>query len=94
MRLPEDLHYYTPDEAVEKYCPMSPKRKCDGPDCMAWRWKKGAGRVIFWAESKLTPKPLDHWIRIGDAPAGDMIKGLSGQFIEGPTKGYCGMVKA
>jgi hypothetical protein len=39
-------HYVTPEEADYKLCPMA-KRKpnvkweyfCDGPRCMAWRWK-------------------------------------------------------
>ena len=39
-------HYVTPEEADEKLCPMAKQQQnaeweyyCDGPKCMAWRWR-------------------------------------------------------
>lgn len=37
-------NYLTPEEVEEKYCPFKPWTpkaliSCDGPECMAWRWK-------------------------------------------------------
>ena len=34
-------HYVTPEEAYEKLCPQREMQRmwCDGPKCMAWRWK-------------------------------------------------------
>ena len=94
MNVIDDLHYVTPEDASKKICPMEmTEYHCLGPKCMAWRWHYRGGRTIFWAQSYLTPEPLDHWIRVGDAPGAELIDRPSGHFVEGPTKGYCGMVK-
>ena len=92
MNVLNHLHHQTPEDAKGKKCPMSADRTCDGPDCMAWRWHDEGGRSISWVENFLTPKPLDHWIRIEDLPNAELFDRPSGRFIEGPTKGYCGMV--
>ena len=38
----DNPHYVTPEEAKEKICPLKPNQMsiwCEGPKCMAWRWK-------------------------------------------------------
>jgi hypothetical protein len=38
----DNPHYVTPVEAKEKICPLKPNQMsiwCEGPKCMAWRWK-------------------------------------------------------
>ena len=47
----DNPHYVTPEEAYEKLCPQREMQRmwCDGPKCMAWRWKQMkdlSGKVI------------------------------------------------
>ena len=37
----DNPHYVTPEEAYEKLCPQREMQRmwCDGPKCMAWRWR-------------------------------------------------------
>ena len=37
----DNPHYVTPEEAYEKLCPQREMQSvsCDGPKCMAWRWR-------------------------------------------------------
>jgi len=38
----ENPHYLTPEEAKEKICPFKPNQMsiwCEGPNCIAWRWR-------------------------------------------------------
>lgn len=41
----DNPHYVTPDEAKKKSCPMAKPNtafhdpRCNGPNCMAWRWQ-------------------------------------------------------
>lgn len=98
----DNPHYVTPEEAENKICvqsmqivmPMdSEAASCAGPKCMAWRWHWDKSRSIFWVANKVNPVPQPHWIRTGDLYSKEFLDGRdSGTFIEGPTKGYCGMV--
>ena len=46
----DNPHYVTPEDAKRKSCPMAKPNtafhdpRCNGPNCMAWRW------VYQWAE--------------------------------------------
>ena len=47
----DNTNYVTPEEAYEKLCPQREMQRmwCDGPKCMAWRWKQMkdlSGKVI------------------------------------------------
>ena len=37
----DNTNYVTPEEAYEKLCPQREMQRmwCDGPKCMAWRWR-------------------------------------------------------
>ena len=38
----DNPHYVTPEEAGKMICPHKPNQMsiwCEGPKCMAWRWK-------------------------------------------------------
>ena len=46
QNMTDNPHYVTPEEADLKLCPMAKQHQnaeweyyCDGPKCMAWRWK-------------------------------------------------------
>jgi hypothetical protein len=56
----KDPNYVTPEEAEKMLCPMGMSYNdgevfCDGPKCMAWRWKEltdwkeGEGLKIEWS---------------------------------------------
>jgi len=86
----------TPEEAANKFCPhgmvnLHPSGFCVGPKCMAWRWVDNKGKIWFWAETPLHPIPQENWIPIEEF----QINGRkAGKFREGPTHGYCGMVRS
>ena len=84
-------NYVTPEEAKEKACAVDPQNwSCSGPSCMAWRWKSGTGRNWIWADDLNKSGPPAHWIPVKEWMQGDR---RCGEFIEGPTHGYCGMVR-
>jgi hypothetical protein len=46
----------------------------------------------YWRENVLTPDPEPHWVYVGENPYKDNFPNdKSGTYIEGPTKGYCGL---
>ena len=93
-------HYVTPEEAKKKICPssmggllmvqntvMASEHGCLGPDCMAWRWKQVASKAIFYTPHPAKPVPDSNWI------LEEQISATVGLYKEGPTHGYCGMVR-
>ena len=83
-------HLVTPEEAEKKYCPLK-YSDCIGTKCMAWRWKSSTGRYWIWADDLNKSGPPAHWIPVKEWMQGDR---RCGEFIEGPTHGYCGMVRS
>jgi len=91
----DNPHYVTPEEAEKMRCQMKMNGEklpsCNGPKCMAWRWVDNKGKIWFWAETPLHPTPQENWIPIEEF----QINGRkAGKFREGPTHGYCGMVRS
>jgi hypothetical protein len=92
----DNLHYVTPDEALQKYCVFPAfngciQKACTGTACMAWRWVENTGKIWFWAETSLDPMPNKNWVPIEEF----QINGKkAGKFKEKPTHGYCGMVRS
>jgi len=63
----DNPHYVTPEEAKEKICPHKPNQMsiwCDGPKCMAWRWRPAGHQDLMQGKMlqlPLTPEePLTH----------------------------------
>ena len=80
-------HCVTPEEAGKMDCAMRPDdRWCNGPKCMAWRWKEVASKAIFYQPHPAKPVPDSNWI------LEQQISETVGLYREGPTHGYCGMV--
>lgn len=93
-------HYMTPEEAKQKVCPqsmggllmvqdnvMSSEHGCHGPECMAWRWHQKASKAIFYQPHPAKPIPDANWI------LEKQISETVGLYKEGPSHGYCGMVR-
>ena len=93
----DNPNYVTPEEAKGKMlCPMGMPYAdgdcyCAGPKCMAWRWKSSTGRYWIWADDLNKSGPAAHWIPVKEWMQGER---RCGEFIEGPTHGYCGMVRS
>jgi len=95
----DNPHYVTPDEAADRGCVMSMARRnpnivyqmCIGPQCMAWRWADKTSKTYIWAETDSNPKPRENWIAIEEF---EILGRKAGMFKEGPTHGYCGMVRS
>jgi hypothetical protein len=51
-------HYVTPEEANQKLCPMAKPnttyidQRCNGPACMAWRWKENFETITSFSNGK------------------------------------------
>ena len=85
-------HHVTPEEAFEKDCVVVPSdRYCSGPNCMAWRWNPGKNKHWIWASDLNGSEPPSHWIPL---KTWEHNGRKAGEFIEGPTHGYCGMVQS
>ena len=98
MNVLDEVQYITPEQAKQRICPMSigsgAASSCYGADCMGWRWHYTGGRTVYWRENILTPDPEPHWVYVGENPYKDQFPNdKSGTYIEGPTKGYCGLTK-
>jgi hypothetical protein len=88
----DNPHYVTPEEAEEKTCPYDAKNwgTCMGSQCMAWRWAQGTNKHWIWAADTDDQKPPKHWVLIEEFQHQGR---RAGKFREGPTHGYCGMVR-
>jgi len=94
----DNSHYVTPKKAKEKNCPQRFSfgegkayfGECLGPQCMAWRWAQGTNKHWIWAATNLDPEPRENWIPIEEFEVNGR---RAGKFREGPTHGYCGMVR-
>ena len=89
----DNPHYVTLEEADRMGCPMSMNRPefaaaCIGKECMAWRWKQVASKAIFYTPHPAKPVPDSNWI------LEERISETVGLYKEGPTHGYCGMVRS
>lgn len=86
----DNPHYVTPKEAEQKVCPQPDLSSCRGPNCMAWRWVDKTSKTYIWAATESDPKPRENWIAIEEF---EILGRKAGMFREGPTHGYCGMVR-
>ena len=88
----QNPNYITPEEADLKTCPFITLQTayilCHGPACMAWRWHPVISKAIFYQPHPAKPVPDPNWI------LEEQISETVGLYKEGPTHGYCGMVRS
>jgi hypothetical protein len=94
----DNPHYVTPEEAIKKICPLKATSdvddvsgQCVSHECMAWRWVDKTSKTYIWAATDSDPKPRENWIAIEEY---EILGRKAGMFKEGPTHGYCGMVRS